>query len=75
MNKLDLHRTRHEDVRSKTIRFVEDNWASGEEVEIVTGNSPKMKGLVIEILNEYSLIYRNPMFDLYNTGYILVLME
>ena len=75
MKKLDLHRTRHEDVRSKTIRFVEDNWSSGEEVEIITGNSHKMKGLVEEVLNEYDLTYKKPVFDLNNRGYLLVLME
>lgn len=62
MKKLDLHRTRHVDVRRKVIRFVEDNWNSGEEAEIITGHSQKMKELVLEILDEYKLGWETPMF-------------
>ena len=76
MNKLDLHRTRHEDAKRKTIRFIEDNWGSGEEVEIITGNSQKMKGLVMNTLDEYGLSYQTSrMFDLNNKGYIVTWME
>ena len=76
MNKLDLHRTRHEDAKRKTIRFIEDNWGSGEEVEIITGNSQKMRGLVMNTLDEYGLSYQTSrMFDLNNKGYIVTWME
>ena len=55
--KLDLHGVRHIDVRSKVIRFIEDLWGKGINVEIITGNSVEMKKLVIEVLNEYNLEY------------------
>jgi len=74
MKKLDLHRVRHGDVRDKTIRFIESNWDSGEEIEIITGNSYKMKKLVIEVLSEYDLTYHNPYFDV-NRGCLRIVME
>ena len=76
MNKLDLHRTLHEYAKRETIRFIEENWASGEEVEIITGNSQVMKSLVINILDEYGLTYQiGRTFDLNNKGYIITWME
>ncbi len=76
MNKLDLHRTRHEDAKRKTINFLEENWNSGEEVEIITGNSQLMRGIVINTLDEYGLTYQiSHMFDLNNKGYIVTWME
>ena len=75
MEKLNLHGVRHIDVAQKVIRFIENNWNSGEEVEIVTGNSIKMRNLVIEVLNEYDLSYTlGRQFD-YSKGYLVVLME
>jgi len=74
MKKLDLHKTRHEDVKRKTIRFIESNWGSGEEIEIITGNSYKMKKLVIEVLSEYDLTYRSPAFDI-SGGCLRINME
>ena len=55
--KLDLHGVRHIDVRSTVIRFIEDLWGNGINVEIVTGNSITMKKMVIEVLEEYKLEY------------------
>ncbi|NOR60550.1 MAG: hypothetical protein GQ469_07975 [Methanosarcinales archaeon] len=76
MEKLDLHRTKHSEVERKVIRFIENNLGSGEEVEIVTGNSDRMRGLVINILNEYGLNYQiGRVFDLNNKGYIVTWME
>lgn len=72
MNKLDLHGIRHGDVRNKTIRFIESNWGSNEWVEIVTGNSYKMKDLVVDVVNEYDLTLEYPIFD---TGYLRIFME
>ena len=69
MIRLDLHGTRHIDVREKVIRIVEDNWNSMEEVMIVTGHSFPMKALVIEVLNEYKLNHQNKV------GCITALME
>ena len=76
MKKLDLHKTFHEDAKRKIINFIEDNWGSGEEVEIITGNSQKMKGLVMNTLDVYGLSYQTSrMFDLNNKGYIVTWME
>lgn len=72
MKKLDLHGIRHEDVRSEVIHFIEDNWAIGEEVEIMTGNSTQMKSIVEEILNEYKLDYRIGDFFGFDRSYITV---
>jgi hypothetical protein len=58
MSKLDLHGIKHEHVKVAVIHFIEDHWASGKTVEIVTGNSQTMKFLVIHVLDEYKLSYR-----------------
>ena len=76
MKKLNLHRTKHEKAKRKVIRFVEDNWRSGEEAEIITGNSLQMKAIVINILDEYKLDYTiGRMFDQNNSGYIVTRLE
>jgi len=58
------------------IRFIEKNWASKLEAEIVTGNSSIMQKLVMEVLDEYKLSYQiSRMFDPYNQGYIVTWLE
>ena len=57
LHKLDLHGVRHDDVKSKVINFIEDNWSSEEDLEIITGHSSKMKGIVLNVLDEYKLPY------------------
>ncbi len=57
MEKLDLHGVKHEDVRRKVINFVEGSWNCPHDLEIITGYSVKMKGLVTTILNEYKVSY------------------
>ncbi len=57
LHKLDLHGVRHDDVKSKVINFIEDNWNSEEDLEIITGHSSKMKGIVLNVLDEYKLPY------------------
>jgi len=70
--KLDLHRMLHRDARRTVIRFIEAHWAEQAELEIVTGNSAKMKSIVIGVLDEYRLDYQigRPL-DLNNRGYIV----
>ena len=76
MKKLDLHRARHEDAKRMVIHFVEDNWGSKEEAEIITGNSQRMKGVVMNVLDEYGLSYQiSRMFDVNNKGYIVTWLE
>ncbi len=58
MEKLDLHNIEREDVERETIHFIEDNWDSPEEIEIITGNSMNMKRTIKRILDEYKLKYR-----------------
>lgn len=75
MYKLDLHRTRHEDVRRAVIRFIEDHWHETVNLEIVTGNSFKMREIVTQILDEYGLYYSvGGVTDRVNRGYILVFL-
>jgi DNA-nicking Smr family endonuclease len=74
MRKLDLHGTKHADVRRKVIRFIEANWNCGEEVEIITGNSYEMKKLVTSVVSEYDLTYRMPYFDI-ESGCLRIMME
>jgi len=69
--KLDLHRVRHTDAKSKVIRFVEEHWNEPTELEIITGNSIKMRGIVFNVLDEYKMTYQiSRMFDV-NQGYIV----
>ena len=65
---------KHEDVPRVVIRFVENNWASSTEIEIITGNSPKMKEIVIEVIQEYDLDFHVGFMGL-NTGRIVIDME
>ena len=53
--KLDLHGLKHEHVRNEVIRFIEDAWGKDLELEIITGNSIKMKDIVLQVLEEYKL--------------------
>lgn len=55
--KLDLHGVRHEEAKDKVIRFIEEHWGTGFEAEIITGHSTKMKGIVLNALDEYKLSY------------------
>jgi len=75
MKKLNLHGIKHEAVRSEVIHFIEDNWAMGEEVEIITGHSIKMKSIVEEVLNEYKLDYKIGDFLGFNKYYIRTSLE
>ena len=76
IKKLDLHRVKHKDARTKVIRFIENYWGSDVEVEFITGNSQKMRGLVMNVLDEYGLTYQiSRMFDLNNKGYIVAWID
>lgn len=66
--KLDLHGVKHREVNDKVIRIIEDNWNVPTEIEIITGNSDKMKDIVKNILNEYKLPYKINSF--FNSGVI-----
>jgi DNA-nicking Smr family endonuclease len=70
MNSLDLHGVKHERARAMIIRFIEDNWKRGGNVEIVTGHSNEMKAIVKEVLDEYKLEYKDGSFDGRNMGMV-----
>jgi len=61
-DKLDLHGVKHVDVKPMVIRFIEDLLRTKTVVEIITGHSPKMKAIVIEVLEEYKLEYSDGGF-------------
>ena len=72
--KVDLHNLRHEDAKRSTIRLIELHWGHNIEMEIITGNSRKMKDVVEGVLKEYKLKYQvGREFDA-NKGYIVVEM-
>jgi len=73
--KLDLHGTRYDLAKSKVIRFIENNWNTNLDLEIITGHSEKMKFIVIEVLNEYKLKYRIGDFAGLNKGFINIPMD
>ncbi len=72
MEKLDLHKTRHNDVRNDVVRFIESHWDSGEQVDIITGHSSTMKVRVIEVLDEYKLEWKEGDHLGFNKGFIRV---
>lgn len=53
MKTLDLHGVQHIDVENTVKRFLEDNF-DAEEMEIITGCSPKMQSLVKSVLWDYN---------------------
>jgi len=55
---LDLHGVKHEDAKQKVISFVEENWDMDKELTIITGNSLTMKGITMNVLDEYNLTYQ-----------------
>ena len=54
MKKLDLHHKRHSDVERLTENFV---FGNDLPLEIVTGNSEKMRSLVQNVLDSYKFKY------------------
>lgn len=70
--KLDLHGTFYRDVSGKVHSFISRCiMDKAQEVEIVTGNSDRMKELVREVLSEYNLKSESPI---YNNGTLIVNM-
>jgi hypothetical protein len=75
MKELDLHRTYHEMVKPKVIRFIESGWGTNEEVKIITGHSKEMKSIVEEVLKEYKLDYKVGDFFGFDKTYITTRLE
>lgn len=55
MKKIDLHGETFETAQREVESFINRNWGCGEEMEIITGHSPRMKSLVMVVLGEYNL--------------------
>jgi len=55
---LDLHGVRHEEVDALVLHFINDHWDLDDEIEIITGLSERMIGLVSEVLEDHKLSYR-----------------
>ncbi len=66
---LDLHGVRHRDVPEAVHRFVNDHWASGWRLRIVTGGSDEMRRLVLGVLLMYDV---DPQVDDWNPGVVVV---
>ena len=73
--KVDLHGHKHENVRNVVIRAIENHYLESEAVlDFISGHSPDMKSIVIEIINEYGLEFRIGDFSGVNQGFIRVYM-
>lgn len=69
--KIDLHGLQHISVKNMVDSFIWDCMKSSiSHGDIITGNSDKMKEIVIDIIKEYNLDYK--VGDIYNPGYIRV---
>lgn len=67
---LDLHSVKHPDV----VRLVENYVLCRQNsfpLKIITGDSDKMKAIVIEFIKQYKFKYQ--IGDKYNKGYIVIL--
>jgi len=73
MKEIDLHNTSHHIAKEMVIRSIEDNFNSGNQIIIVTGNSESMKAICLSIASEYGLraITGSP-YDGNNSGYITI---
>jgi len=70
--KLDLHGTFYRDVSEKVHSFIGKCIIDkAQDVEIITGNSDRMKELVRQVLSEYNLKSESPI---YNNGTLIINM-
>lgn len=53
--KIDLHGIKHENVANIIIDVIEKHFDNNTLVTVVTGNSRKMKVLVLDVLAEYDI--------------------
>ena len=72
---LDLHGKRHDDAKRLLEKALNRLWCSGEDLEIVTGNSAKMKEIVVDVLKEYKLTYKVGDFSGQNMGYVTTTLD
>jgi len=58
MEIIDLHGLHYDDIKRSLIRKIEINWNNNKILKIITGNNIKMKNIVTNLLDEYTLIYK-----------------
>ena len=74
INKLDLHGMSHYQINSHVDSFIWECMKSKvSSADIVTGNSERMKSLVIDIVKDYNIEYQ--VGDYYNQGYIKIILK
>ncbi len=73
---IDLHGKSYYEAEQLLIRFIESHLFTDNEIEIITGNSNRMKDVVFKILDEYALDYViGRTGDVYNKGYVVVKLD
>lgn len=70
VNELDLHGVKHGEVYVLVEDFIL-KYQENLPLNIITGNSYKMKKIVIDVINKHRFNYSEG--DYYNRGYIIVL--
>jgi DNA-nicking Smr family endonuclease len=71
--KLDLHGTKHDDVRRKVDMFIWENMRTDEsQVTIVTGHSIEMKNIVRQVVTEYGMSSRE---EFTNGGAMIIFLH
>jgi uncharacterized protein YggU (UPF0235/DUF167 family) len=69
--KVDLHGKHHHEVSRIIDRFIWDGMRlNKKEIEVVTGNSNRMKEVVIDIIEEHQLDYS--IGNVINKGFITI---
>ena len=66
MRTIDLHGFRYDEAKQELELFINDNW--GKRLKVITGNSERMKNLVCEVVQEYSLEFFRDALD----GFIII---
>ena len=75
MIELDLHGMRHREAEDALERTINGSWGADEELQIITGHSPQMKKIVVDILDNYRLQYTIGDFSGHNMGYRRTYLE
>jgi DNA-nicking Smr family endonuclease len=72
--KLDLHGKSHYEISNLVDQFIWEGMQRGkDEIEIVTGNSDRMREFVIKTIKDYNMEYK--IGDLWNRGYIRIFLK
>ena len=72
---IDLHGLHYNDVKRSLTRKIEMYWGSKLILKIITGNNIKMKNIVTNLLDEYTLDYKIGGDIGINNGMMIVEMK